>query len=82
MEHKGQKLVNVDGADVEVPAQTPGNGTEKEEAQERDDPNLQLLIERMKKVIRRPGGGHSGFQAAGQHSCRLVYKGEENDSHV
>ena len=77
MEHKGQKLVNVDGADVEVPAQTPGNGTEKEEAQERDDPNLQLLIERMKKVIGDQVEDIQVSKLLVQHSCRLVYKGEE-----
>ena len=77
MEHKGQTLVNVDGADVEVPAQTPGNGTDKEEAQERDDPNLQLLIERMKKVIGDQVEDIQVSKLLVQHSCRLVYKGEE-----
>jgi len=76
MEHKGQKLVNVDGADVEVPPAKAGDAAEKEE-QERADPNLQLLIERMKKVIGDQVEDIQVSKLLVQNSCRLVYKGEE-----
>ncbi len=73
MEHKGQKLVNVDGADIEVPTEPEEEGKRTESA----DPNLQLLIERMKKVIGDEVEDIQVSRLLVQNACRLVYKGEE-----
>ncbi len=76
MEHKGQKLVNVDGADVEVPEKTPEAEAE-EGTQEPADPNMQLLIARMKKVLGDQVEDIQISRLLVQNACRLVFKGEE-----
>lgn len=76
MEHKEHKLVNVDGADVEVPEKRDDEGKEQEE-EESEDPNLQLLVVRMKKVIGEDVEDIQVSKLLVQNACRLVFKGEE-----
>ncbi len=77
MEHKGHKLVNVDGADVDVPEQSSEEEADAEEKKKNVDPNLQLLIDRMKKVIGDQVEDIQVSRLLVQNACRLVFKGEE-----
>ena len=76
MEHKGHKLINVDGADVEVPEKRDEEGKEEKQVDD-EDPNLQLLVERMKKVIGEEVEDIQVSKLLVQNACRLVFKGEE-----
>ena len=76
MEHREHKLVNVDGADVDVPERASEDETDTEENKS-VDPNLQLLIERMKKVIGDQVEDIQVSKLLVQNACRLVFKGEE-----
>lgn len=76
MEHKGQKLVNVDGADVEVPDSKEGAEAEGTE-EKAEDPNVQLLIDRMKKVLGEEVEDVRVSDLLVSNACRLVYAGEE-----
>ncbi len=70
-EYKEHKLVNVDGAEVEVPSTE-----EKTEKDETAEANIELLLERVKKVL---GERVEDVQASSllvEHPSRLVYAGE------
>ena len=74
-EHREHKLVNVDGAEVDVPAKEPDAPAEAPPAPAHAD--MEPLVERVKRVLGEQVQNVQTSSLLVKHPSRLVYQGED-----